>query len=64
MGKGAGTFLSNAGVLQVFGVNDVESAELVTRTIGKMGVRYSTGSWSNAWIKRNGSTTEHMSGRD
>ncbi|SSC70160.1 unnamed protein product [Ciceribacter sp. T2.26MG-112.2] len=29
-GRRAGTFLSNAGVLQVFGVNDLETAELIS----------------------------------
>jgi len=63
-GQNAGTFLSNAGILQIFGVNDVKTAELVGRTIGRTGARYSTRSWSNAWIKRNSSTTEHISGRE
>lgn len=34
-GQRAGTFLSNAGVLQVFGVNDHESARLVSDLLGQ-----------------------------
>ena len=33
-GQRAGTFLSNAGVLQVFGVNDHDSARLVSDLLG------------------------------
>jgi type IV secretion system protein VirD4 len=45
-GKGANTFLANAGVLQVFGVNDIETAELVARSIGKRDAHYMTASHS------------------
>lgn len=38
----AGTFISNAGVLQAFGVNDYETAEMLSKTIGKTTVRYVT----------------------
>ena len=41
-GKRAGTFLSNAGVLQVFGVNDHDSAKLVSDLMGQ-----STVVWAN-----------------
>jgi len=34
-GQKAGTFLSNAGVLQVFGVNDHESAKLISDLLGQ-----------------------------
>ncbi|MEO9739325.1 MAG: type IV secretory system conjugative DNA transfer family protein, partial [Lentilitoribacter sp.] len=34
-GQKAGTFLSNAGVLQIFGVNDHESARLVSDLLGQ-----------------------------
>ncbi len=44
-GKGASTFLANAGVLQVFGVNDIETAELVARSIGKRDAHYMTASY-------------------
>ncbi len=59
-GRRAGTFLSNAAVLQVFGVNDVETAELVARTIGKTDVNYTTRSFSNSGTSR----AEHISARD
>lgn len=41
-GKRAGTFLSNAGVLQVFGVNDRESAQLVSDLLGQETVVFET----------------------
>jgi type IV secretion system protein VirD4 len=41
-GKKAGTFLSNAGVLQVFGVNDHESAKLVSDLLGQQTVVFQT----------------------
>jgi type IV secretion system protein VirD4 len=33
-GERAGTFLSNAGVIQTFGVNDLATADMLSRTIG------------------------------
>ena len=59
-GKRAGTFFSNAAVLQLFGVNDIEAAELIARTIGKTDTRYTTQSWSEGKT----SSSEHVSGRD
>ncbi len=41
-GQRAGTFLSNAGVLQVFGVNDHESARLVSDLLGQSTVVFQT----------------------
>ncbi|MGI2036314.1 type IV secretory system conjugative DNA transfer family protein [Rhizobium panacihumi] len=41
-GQKAGTFLSNAGVLQVFGVNDHESARLVSDLLGQETVVFKT----------------------
>ena len=41
-GKLAGTFLSNAGVFQVFGVNDHESAKLVSDLLGQETVVFET----------------------
>ncbi|MGO7206014.1 type IV secretory system conjugative DNA transfer family protein, partial [Rhizobium ruizarguesonis] len=38
----AGTFLSNAGVLQVFGVNDHDSARLVSDLLGQETVVFNT----------------------
>ena len=43
----AGTFLSNAGVLQVFGVNDHDSARLVSDLLGQETVVFET--MSRAW---------------
>lgn len=45
-GKKADTFLSNAGVLQFFGVSDYESAQLVSNLTGQTTVVYSTESSS------------------
>lgn len=59
-GKRAGTFLSNAAVLQLFGVNDVETAELVGKAIGKTDAVYTTHSWSEG----KNSTSQHISARD
>ena len=41
-GQRAGTFLSNAGVLQVFGVNDQDSAKLVSDLAGQETVVFET----------------------
>jgi type IV secretion system protein VirD4 len=41
-GQRAGTFLSNAGVLQVFGVNDNDSARLVSDLLGQETVVFQT----------------------
>lgn len=41
-GQRAGTFLSNAGVLQVFGVNDHNSARLVSDLLGQETVVFQT----------------------
>lgn len=41
-GQRAGTFLSNAGVLQIFGVNDHESARLVSDLLGQETVVFQT----------------------
>ncbi|MDP3258536.1 type IV secretory system conjugative DNA transfer family protein, partial [Bosea sp. (in: a-proteobacteria)] len=41
-GRRAGTFLSNAGVLQVFGVNDHDSARLVSDLTGQETVVFQT----------------------
>ncbi|CAN7703623.1 type IV secretory system conjugative DNA transfer family protein [Ensifer adhaerens] len=59
-GRRAGTFLSNAAILQLFGVNDIETAELFARSIGKTDVNYTTRSWS----KGETSAGEHSSARD
>jgi type IV secretion system protein VirD4 len=41
-GQRAGTFLSNAGVLQIFGVNDHDSAKLVSDLLGQETVVFQT----------------------
>ncbi len=41
-GRRAGTFLSNAGILQVFGVNDHDSARLVSDLTGQETVVFQT----------------------
>jgi len=41
-GQRAGTFLSNAGVLQVFGVNDHDSARLISELLGQETVVFQT----------------------
>jgi type IV secretion system protein VirD4 len=41
-GQRAGTFLSNAGVLQIFGVNDQQSAQLVSDLLGQETVVFET----------------------
>jgi type IV secretion system protein VirD4 len=43
-GPRAGTFLSNAGLVQVFNVNDTDTAEWVSRTLGEATEFYETGS--------------------
>jgi type IV secretion system protein VirD4 len=59
-GQRAGTFLSNAAVVQVFGVNDIDTADLIARSIGKTDAQYVTRSWSEG----KNSSSEHISARD
>lgn len=62
-----GTFLSNASVLQIFGANDIETASLVARTIGRMDERHVTQSWNSPnlpWKPSANTATEHVVGRD
>ena len=44
-GPKANTFVANAGVLQTFGVNDLETAEWLSRSMGKETIGYE--SWSH-----------------
>jgi len=65
----AGTFISNAGVLQAFGVNDFETADMLSRTMGKTTIRYETTGTSEktAWYEersRTASTSEHVAARN
>lgn len=48
------------GVLQVFGVNDIETAELIARRVGKTDVNYITRPWSEG----KNSSSEHISPSD
>ncbi|WP_220149841.1 type IV secretory system conjugative DNA transfer family protein [Sphingomonas aracearum] len=41
-GERAGTFMSNAGVVQTFGVNDYATADMLSRTIGDTTIEYTT----------------------
>ena len=45
-GERAGTFMSNAGVFQAFGVNDHATADMLSRTIGDTTLEYDTVSTS------------------
>jgi type IV secretion system protein VirD4 len=45
-GERAGTFMSNAGVIQTFGVNDHATADMLSRTIGDTTIEYDTVSTS------------------
>ena len=47
-------------MLQVFGVNDIETAELIARRVGKMDVNYITRPWSEG----KNSSSEHISPSD
>lgn len=58
--KGANTFLANAGVMQVFGVNDIETAELVARSIGKRDAHYMTASYGEG----KQTNTQHIAARN
>ncbi len=41
-GERAGTFMSNASVVQTFGVNDLATAGMLSRTIGDITIGYQT----------------------
>ena len=70
-GSRAGTFLSNAGVTQVFNVNDVETAAWVSRTLGATTETYATASQGVTYGKdapflgtRSQGTATHLARRD
>jgi len=70
-GQRAGTFLSNAGVTQVFNVNDVETAAWVSRTLGATTETYATASQGVTYGKdapflgtRSQGTATHLVRRD
>lgn len=65
-----GTFLANAGVLQVFGANDHDTADLVSKMIGDETVEYRSEGWSTNYGREliggttHGSTvSEHATAR-
>jgi type IV secretion system protein VirD4 len=67
-GDKAGTFMSNAGVLQAFGVNDHATAELLSKTIGQTTLEYATAGTSEKTnlfqaAERSRSTSTHVSAR-
>ncbi len=68
-GKSAGTFLSNAGVLQAFGVNDYDTADMLSKTMGRETITYDTGGQSEKDVMlqdkdRTVSTTQHLAARN
>jgi type IV secretion system protein VirD4 len=62
-GQRAGTFLSNAGVLQVFGVNDHDSARLISDLLGQQTVVFQPMSRALDSEKSGLSLAEHHVGR-
>lgn len=60
-GKRAGTFVANAGVQQVFGVNDLETAQWLSRMIGQETTGYQTQSYKPGDAP---SMTQNVTGRD
>lgn len=70
-GERAGTFLSNAGLIQIFNVGDVETAGWVSRSIGATTVAYQTagssvsrGSPFSFQTTTSTSTNSHLTRRD
>ena len=69
-GERAGTFLSNAGLLQVFNVADIETAGWVSRSIGATTVAFRTtgtstsSGWSQTFGSTTTSTTDHLTRRE
>jgi len=62
-GERAGTFMSNAGVVQAFGVNDHATADMLSRTIGDTTLEYDTVSTSRGtgWIGERAGPSESVS---
>ena len=68
-GTSAGTFLSNAGVLQAFGVNDYDTADMLSKTMGRETITYETGGQSQKDVmlndpERSLSKTQHLAARN
>jgi type IV secretion system protein VirD4 len=65
----AGTFLSNAGILQAFGVNDYDTADMLSKTMGRETIAYETGGQSEKDVVfedwgRSVSKTLHLAARN
>ena len=62
-GTRAGTFLSNAGLVQVFNVNDTDTADWVSRALGEATEAYETGSLGETrhrtWQSAGSTSTRH-----
>ncbi len=68
-GKNAGTFLSNAGVLQAFGVNDYDTADMLSKSMGRETITYETDGRSEKDVmvkdpERSLSKTQHLATRN
>jgi type IV secretion system protein VirD4 len=69
-GKKAGTFVSNAGIVQIFNVADVETASWVSKSIGATTMTYQTTGTSTSrggmqlFETKSTSTTAHLSRRE
>ena len=68
-GKRAGSFLSNAGILQAFGINDYETAEMLSKTMGRQTIAYETDGQSETDMVfeergRTISKTRHLAARN
>ncbi|MGI9360186.1 MAG: type IV secretory system conjugative DNA transfer family protein [Parasphingorhabdus sp.] len=68
-GTRGGTFLSNAGVLQAFGVNDFDTAEMLSKTMGRETITYETEGRSEKDVmvkdpERSLSKTQHLATRN
>ena len=68
-GTSAGTFLSNAGVLQAFGVNDYDTADMLSKTMGRETFTYETSEQSEKDVmvkdpERSLSKTQHLAARN
>jgi type IV secretion system protein VirD4 len=68
-GRKAGTFLSNAGILQAFGINDYDTAEMLSKTMGRETIAYETDGQSEkamVFDDRGGtvSKTRHLAARN
>ncbi|QYA08685.1 type IV secretory system conjugative DNA transfer family protein [Agrobacterium larrymoorei] len=59
-GKAANTFFANAGIVQIFGVNDIDTAELVARSVGKTDAHYMTRSFGEG----KQTSSEHVAARN